>query len=134
MIVVAGIVIKQMSSSTDILSYWESLIDFNCEVSLVPGTVRNPSCFVIQTFALTFQFLHYPVRTKIHKGLQLIDTTLLKPETCKQIDTKLESAGWVIQDKNRLNLFELSGVAVRETYADTGPTDYMLFNEIIAQS
>jgi hypothetical protein len=53
--------------------------------------------------------------------------TKLEAETRKAIDAKLEAAGWVIQDKNRLNLFESLGVAVREMDTDTGPADYMLF-------
>jgi type I restriction enzyme R subunit len=44
-----------------------------------------------------------------------------------QIDKKLIQAGWVIQDKKRLNLYESLGVAVREMDTDTGPADYMLF-------
>jgi hypothetical protein len=44
-----------------------------------------------------------------------------------QIDKKLVQAGWVIQDKKRLNLYESLGVAVREMDTDTGPADYMLF-------
>ncbi len=44
-----------------------------------------------------------------------------------QIDQKLILAGWIIQDKKRLNLYQSSGVAVREMDTDTGPADYMLF-------
>ncbi len=55
------------------------------------------------------------------------DATLLESETRQQIDARLEAAGWVIQDKSRLNLFESLGVAVREMDTDTGPADYMLF-------
>ena len=44
-----------------------------------------------------------------------------------QIDNKLFQAGWVIQEKKRLNLYESLGVAVREMDTDTAPTDYMLF-------
>ena len=47
--------------------------------------------------------------------------------TREEIDKSLEAAGWVIQDKKRLNLFESLGVAVREMDTDTGPADYMLF-------
>jgi len=57
----------------------------------------------------------------------LIDQTLLESETREEIDTKLISAGWVIQDKTQLNLFESMGVAIREMDTDTGPADYMLF-------
>jgi hypothetical protein len=32
-----------------------------------------------------------------------------------------------VQDKKRLNLYESTGVAVREMDTDTGPADYMLF-------
>lgn len=44
-----------------------------------------------------------------------------------QIDKQLIKAGWVIQDKKRLNLYESLGIAVREMDTDTGPADYMLF-------
>ena len=47
--------------------------------------------------------------------------------TRKEIDEKLISAGWLIQDKSRINLFESLGVAVREMDTSTGPADYMLF-------
>lgn len=60
------------------------------------------------------------------------ENTLIESETRKQIDEKLESAGWVIQDKSRLNLYEKLGVAVREMDTDTGPADYMLFVDGIA--
>ncbi|MDH5546202.1 MAG: DEAD/DEAH box helicase family protein [Gammaproteobacteria bacterium] len=55
------------------------------------------------------------------------DYTKLEAETRQEIDQKLIAAGWVVQDKNRLNLFENIGVAVREMDTDTGPADYMLF-------
>ena len=55
------------------------------------------------------------------------ESTKLEAETRKEIDKKLEAAGWVVQDKNRINLFETLGVAVREMDTDTGPADYMLF-------
>lgn len=55
------------------------------------------------------------------------EQTLLEAETRKQIDAKLKSAGWVIQDKKRINLYASTGVAVREMDTDTGPADYMLF-------
>ncbi len=43
------------------------------------------------------------------------------------IDRKLEEAGWVIQDKGRLNLSASRGVIVRELHTDTGPGDYIVF-------
>jgi type I restriction enzyme R subunit len=57
----------------------------------------------------------------------LIDQTLLEAQTRKEIDRKLVDAGWAIQDKKKVNLFEKLGVAVREFETDTGPADYMLF-------
>ena len=48
-------------------------------------------------------------------------------QTREEIDQKFIAAGWVIQDKKRLNLYESLGVAVREMDTDTGPADYMLF-------
>jgi len=53
--------------------------------------------------------------------------TKLEDETRKEIDEKLKAAGWVIQDKKEINLYEKLGVAVREMDTDTGPADYMLF-------
>ncbi|MEL0586139.1 MAG: DEAD/DEAH box helicase family protein [Candidatus Thiodiazotropha sp. (ex. Lucinoma kazani)] len=55
------------------------------------------------------------------------DYTLLETQTREAIDRKLTDAGWVIQDKKRINLYESLGVAVREMDTDTGPADYMLF-------
>ena len=44
------------------------------------------------------------------------EDTLLEAETRKAIDEKLIAAGWVVQDKKRLNLHESLGVAVREVF------------------
>jgi len=55
------------------------------------------------------------------------ETTKLESSTREEIDRKLEAAGWVIQDKKCLNLFQSLGVAMREMDTDTGPADYMLF-------
>lgn len=52
---------------------------------------------------------------------------MLEAETRLYIDKQLQDCGWVIQDKDRLNLFEKLGVAVREMDTNTGPADYMLF-------
>ena len=54
---------------------------------------------------------------------------MLEAETREYLDKQLLACGWVIQDKDRLNLFESLGVAVREMDTDTGPADYMLFIE-----
>ena len=48
----------------------------------------------------------------------------MKPE---KRDKKLVSTGWVIQDKNKLNLYESLGVAVRKIGTDVGHANYMLF-------
>ncbi|MES9925715.1 MAG: DEAD/DEAH box helicase family protein [Candidatus Thiodiazotropha endolucinida] len=55
------------------------------------------------------------------------EETLLETQTREAIDRKLTDAGWVVQDKKRINLYESLGVAVREMDTDTGPADYMLF-------
>ncbi|MCG6937760.1 MAG: restriction endonuclease subunit R, partial [Gammaproteobacteria bacterium] len=60
------------------------------------------------------------------------ESTKLEAETREEIDNKLIAAGWVIQDKSRLNLYESLGVAVREMDTDTGPADYMLFIDGLA--
>jgi len=45
-------------------------------------------------------------------------TTKLEAATRKDIDEKLIAAGWVVQDKHRINLYELSGVAVQDNFAE----------------
>lgn len=47
----------------------------------------------------------------------------------KMIDKKLEQSGWVVQDRDQLNLLARVGVAVREFPTSTGPVDYALFVE-----
>lgn len=54
-------------------------------------------------------------------------TDKLEAQTREEIDEKLKLAGWVVQDKKRINLIESLGVAVREMDTDSGPADYMLF-------
>ena len=53
--------------------------------------------------------------------------TKLEQETRQEIGNKLEAAGWVIKDKNRLNLYQSLCVAIRQMDTDSGPADYMLF-------
>jgi type I restriction enzyme R subunit len=43
------------------------------------------------------------------------------------IDLMLSQAGWIIQDKNKINLVAGLGVAVREYQTSVGPSDYVLF-------
>ena len=45
----------------------------------------------------------------------------------ESIDRKLTQAGWLVQDRQTLNLGAGLGVAVREYPTDTGPADYALF-------
>jgi len=58
-------------------------------------------------------------------------TDKLEEQTREEIDEKLIAAGWLIQDKKKMNLMAgdhgINGVAVREMDTDTGPADYMLF-------
>jgi type I restriction enzyme R subunit len=53
----------------------------------------------------------------------------MKPEqkARHQIDQLLESADWLVQDVQELNLGASLGVAVREFPLKSGPTDYLLF-------
>ena len=41
------------------------------------------------------------------------------------IDRQLGACGWVIQNKQQINLFAGSGVAVREYQTSSGPVDYL---------
>ncbi len=43
------------------------------------------------------------------------------------IDDQLRAAGWLVQDRARLNLGAGRGVAVREFATASGPADYLLF-------
>lgn len=45
----------------------------------------------------------------------------------KTIDSLLQQAGWIIQDRDQLNLGAGLGVAVREFPLKSGPADYLLF-------
>ena len=45
----------------------------------------------------------------------------------QEIDKNLIKAGWVIQDKNQINLSAGIGVAVREYLTESGSADYILF-------
>ncbi len=44
-----------------------------------------------------------------------------------QIDQQLTDCGWVLQNRDELNLHAGRGVAVREFPLDTGEADYLLF-------
>lgn len=44
-----------------------------------------------------------------------------------KIDQMLADAGWIVQSKNKINLLESNGVAVREYQTNVGPADYVLF-------
>lgn len=43
------------------------------------------------------------------------------------IDAQLAAAGWIVQDRDEMNLGAGLGVAVREYPLATGPCDYLLF-------
>ncbi|HEC36253.1 MAG TPA: hypothetical protein ENI39_06945, partial [Anaerolineae bacterium] len=45
----------------------------------------------------------------------------------RQIDEQLEAAGWVVQDRQQMNLYAGPGVAVREFPVEGGEADYVLF-------
>ncbi|WP_340152682.1 hypothetical protein [uncultured Marivirga sp.] len=44
-----------------------------------------------------------------------------------RIDQMLVDAGWLVQDKSKVNLSAGLGIAVREYQTDIGPADYVLF-------
>ncbi len=44
-----------------------------------------------------------------------------------KIDAQLEKAGWVVQNKKKINFSASLGVAVREYQTEVGPADYVLF-------
>ena len=44
----------------------------------------------------------------------------------------LETAGWVVQDKDKIDWSNHKGIAIREYSTDTGPADYVLFINIDA--
>lgn len=49
-----------------------------------------------------------------------------------RIDRQLAQAGWVVQDKNAIDLNAGRGIAVREYQTDVGPADYVLFVDKVA--
>ncbi|QAA82662.1 DEAD/DEAH box helicase [Aequorivita sp. H23M31] len=44
-----------------------------------------------------------------------------------KIDQMLREAGWMVQSKNKVDLYANIGVSVREYQTDVGPADYVLF-------
>jgi type I restriction enzyme, R subunit len=44
-----------------------------------------------------------------------------------KIDAALEASGWVIQNKQQINLNAAAGIAIREYQTSAGPADYVLF-------
>lgn len=53
---------------------------------------------------------------------------LLPEQSARRIiDHKLEESGWIIQNKDELNLTAGVGIAVREYNTSVGPADYVLF-------
>jgi len=44
-----------------------------------------------------------------------------------EIDKQLDACGWIIQDKDKINLNAGLGIAIREYQTDIGPADYILF-------
>jgi len=44
-----------------------------------------------------------------------------------RIDAQLVACGWVIPDKQKINLAAATGIAIREYGTDVGPADYILF-------
>lgn len=45
----------------------------------------------------------------------------------ENIDAALTRAGWIVQNRDAINLAAGPGVAVREFRTDAGPCDYLLF-------
>lgn len=45
----------------------------------------------------------------------------------ENIDAQLNACGWIIQDREEMNLYAGRGVAVQEYPLDTGFADYLLF-------
>lgn len=43
------------------------------------------------------------------------------------IDRKLNDAGWVVQEKSKIDWSASRGIAVKEYLTDVGPADYVLF-------
>ena len=43
------------------------------------------------------------------------------------IDAMLEQAGWLVQDKKKIDFSAGGGITVREYQTDVGPADYVLF-------
>lgn len=65
-------------------------------------------------------------------GIILIDLMVNQnPEQIARdnIDLQLTACGWVIQEKDNINLFAGLGVAIKEYPTDVGPADYVLFVE-----
>lgn len=74
-------------------------------------------------------YLHSPRLHRCPESLES-DESMGPEELARQtIDSKLQSAGWAVQDYDQRNLGAAKGVAVREFPLKTGFADYLLFVE-----
>ena len=51
----------------------------------------------------------------------------------REIDRQLTAAGWLVQNRDRMNLHAAPGIALCETDVETGFADYMLFVDVIRE-
>lgn len=64
--------------------------------------------------------------TALHKDETMVNQSP-EQKARDKIDLMLAKAGWVVQDKNKINFAAAQGIAVREYQTDVGPADYVLF-------
>ena len=69
-----------------------------------------------------------------HLGLRIAPMTDPEVRARQEIDRQLQAAGWIVQDREHLNLYAGPGVAVREFPVEGGTADYVLFVQIGGQA
>lgn len=62
-----------------------------------------------------------------HQVKIMSDNQTPEQKARNEIDKKLNDAGWIVQNKNRIEWSASRGIAVKEYLTDVGPADYVLF-------
>ena len=69
-----------------------------------------------------------PLIQRLGNGVCWFHPTMTPEENARQqIDLLLQEAGWIIQDRSRIDFSAGAGVAIREAVLKTGEADYLLF-------
>ncbi len=110
------------------------LLYADCQISIeqITGNVEVISAKRVRNLLHKIKeqnFLIYPFSLSFSTNKFCCSIVNQNPEQIArdEIDEQLQASGWIVQNKNAVNLSAGVGVAVREYATDIGPADYVLF-------